>query len=352
MNLNIGIIGEPAFAREFGKKGTESDITFYNFRRGENTLSFIRPSRYPERLAPLLFTLELSDAVILEVKEINAVLGEVVLAIDSAGIRRGFIYLKNYLIPEQVKPLLKGTTLEGFKFTDLPAPELTDRLFQESPPTGTVSEGAVVPIDHFFDVKGIGPVILGVVRRGEVRKHDSLRLYPEKKTVQVRSIQTHDKDVDSAGAGERVGLALKGITVEGLDRGQVLAHETAGIRITEEPVLLLSPVPYWKKPIKEEMVVHISAFMQMRPGRVMNVEEVKSETGVGTVESGKGTVESGTVRRRFRIKVKLEKPFVYHPDERVFAAHLEGGSLRIIGSAKIVENEAGKTTMGKSGTEG
>ena len=322
MNLNIGIIGEPAFVREFGKKGTESDIIFYNTRHGENTASFIYPYRYPEKLASLLFALQLSDAVVVEIRELNAVLGEVIIAIDTANIKKGFIYLQNNIVPEQLKPLLKGTVMEGFEFTDLPPSTLIERMFNELSSTVHEEEDTLIPIDHFFKVKGIGAVVLGIVRRGRVKKYENLILYPNKKTVTVRSIQTHDKDVNLAERGERVGLALKGINVENLSRGQVIAQRETDIGVTEEPLLNLFLVSYWKKPVKTDMVVYLSSLMQMRSGRLLSVEEI------GEKVNGKLLL---------RIRVKLDKPFVYHPEERIFVAHLEGGALRIMGSATIVE---------------
>ena len=47
------------------------------------------------------------------------------------------------------------------------------------------------------------------------------------KTAQVRSIQKHDEEFDVAGEGDRVGLALKNVEVEDLDRGAVLTNDPA-----------------------------------------------------------------------------------------------------------------------------
>ena len=322
MNINFCIIGTPAFASEFGKKGTESDITLYNFRQGEETATFVHPTRYPERLGSLFFTLELSDAIILEISEINATLGEVVLAIHASGIRKGYIYLKNYLQQEQIAPLLKGTNLEDFEFTELPPAELKERLFGEIGKNDTAEEAPVVPVDHFFNVKGIGPVILGIVRRGVVKKHDKLRLFPTEKIALVRSIQTHDKDVISADTGERVGLAMKGVVTDDLDRGLVLAPEGSGVAGSDILKLEVALVPFWKMPVEKDMVLHICGFMQMRPGRVV-------ETGDMT-----GSYD-GT--RQISLEMKMDKPFAFHPDFPVFVSYLEGGGLRVIGSARILK---------------
>ena len=77
-----------------------------------------------------------------------------------------------------------------------------------------------MPVDHAFNVKGVGVVILGVVINGVVQKHASLNVFPGAKTAQVRSIQKHDDEFDVAGEGDRVGLALKNVEVEDLTAEQ------------------------------------------------------------------------------------------------------------------------------------
>lgn len=56
-NLTVAVIGSPGYAGDLGKKGTTSDITFYNLKRGDHTVTFLEPARYPERLSSLFFIL-------------------------------------------------------------------------------------------------------------------------------------------------------------------------------------------------------------------------------------------------------------------------------------------------------
>ena len=84
-----------------------------------------------------------------------------------------------------------------------------------------------MPVDHAFNVKGVGVVVLGVVTSGVVQKHATLNVLPGGKSAQVRSIQKHDDEFDVAGEGDRVGLALKNVEVEDLDRGAVLTNDSS-----------------------------------------------------------------------------------------------------------------------------
>ena len=73
-------------------------------------------------------------------------------------------------------------------------------------------------------MKGVGEVVLGFVKSGVVKKYDNLRLLPANKEVIVRSIQIQDEDYEQAEAGTRVGLAIKGATVDEMVRGSVLSN--------------------------------------------------------------------------------------------------------------------------------
>jgi len=118
---------------------------------------------------------------------------------------------------------LKGGRLEGAPRVPFDLPHLRERIEGWRAP---LVEGAVmVPVDHYFPVKGVGTVVLGVVRRGTLRSHDRLRLWPTAKVIEIRSIQVHDIDRKDAECGERVGVALKGVDVDELARGQLLAPE-------------------------------------------------------------------------------------------------------------------------------
>ena len=90
------------------------------------------------------------------------------------------------------------------------------RLPARNPPNG---------IDHSFQVKGVGTVALAVVLSGTVEKYQKLTVNPGGQIVQVKSLQVHDVDVDSAVAGLRVGLCIKDAKPEDLPRGIILSAD-------------------------------------------------------------------------------------------------------------------------------
>jgi len=54
-NLTVAVLGKLGYCSALGKKGTSTDITLYNLKKGEDTVTLIEPTRYPERLAPLFY---------------------------------------------------------------------------------------------------------------------------------------------------------------------------------------------------------------------------------------------------------------------------------------------------------
>lgn len=171
-------------------------------------------------------------------------------------------------------------------------------------------------MDHAFNVKGTGTVVLGTVVQGAVRRHDALRALPGEKAAQVRSIQKHDDDFESAFEGDRVGLALKGVQPEDLDRGALLTNN-ASVKTRKELEAEAEIHGYWNEPLGAGMVVHIGHWMQFVPGRI---EEV---------------VVAGGGCRNLKLKVSLGKEMAFIPGSRGVLMRLEGAKLRVVGSIRL-----------------
>jgi selenocysteine-specific translation elongation factor len=320
-NLTVAVLAPPDYARDLGKKGTTSDITFYNLKKGEATVTFIEPTRYPEKLSSLFYAVSMSDRVVLVVNEINASFGECVLMLQSAGKSSGYLILKNYISLDQIAPLIKGTVLEHYEVLEEDMVGLREKMLDiavrqtaHQKAHETAGKG-VVPVDAHFNVKGVGVVVLGSVAQGMIRKHETLRVLPTDKTAQIRSIQKHDDDAETAITGDRVGLALKNIESEDLDRGFVLTSDPA-IRSATTITGKAQLVKYWPAPLKEGMVLYAGYWMQFLPTRL-------EKTGV-----------DGDWRMPV-LTLTMEKALVYPPGARVVLHYLEGGKLRVVGSLII-----------------
>ncbi len=320
-NLTVAVIAPPDYARDLGKKGTTSDITFYNMKKGDATVTLIEPTRYPEKLSSLFYAVSLADRIILVVDEINASFGESVLLLQCAGKSAGFLILKNYITLDQIAPLIKGTVIEQYEILAEDIVGLREKILGlavelTSHHKARITGGnGAVPIDHHFNVKGVGVVILGCVAQGVIKKHDILKILPTEKTAQIRSIQKHDDDADYAETGDRVGLALKNLDADDLDRGYVLTNDPA-IKFSSLISGKAQLVRYWPSPLKEGMVLYAGHWMQFLPARLEKVS-------------------FGNDWRMPEISLSMEKPLIFPPGARVVLHYLEGGKLRVVGSLII-----------------
>ena len=96
-NLNIAVLGAKDYASKIGKKGTVTDMTFYDHKSGTDSFTLIEPSKYPEKLSSLFYSVAMSEFAILVVDKIDASLGETIVMTDVLGIDRGWIILQNYI---------------------------------------------------------------------------------------------------------------------------------------------------------------------------------------------------------------------------------------------------------------
>ena len=300
-NLNIAVLGAKDYASKIGKKGTVTDMTFYDHKSGTDSFTLIEPSKYPEKLSSLFYSVAMSEFAILVVDKIDASLGETIVMTDVLGIDRGWIILQNYIQPEQLKPLLAGTCLEGYEYKEDDPIKLREELIAmakaeaKAPGEGTCGS---CPVDSHFNVKGVGTVVLGSVIDGYFRKHDKMTVFPIKREVILKSIQKHDLDADDGVKGDHVGLALRGIESDELDRGYVVTTDPS-VKMSRKVEGNVSLIKYWPSPLKEGMVLHIGHWMQMVPCRV------------------------------------LESDMIHKPGDKATIMYLEGGKLRVAGSVVL-----------------
>ena len=314
-NLNIAVLGAKDYASKIGKKGTVNDMTFYDHKSGTDSFTLIEPSKYPEKLSSLFYSVAMSEFAILVVDKIDSFLGETIVMTDALGIDRGWIILQNYIQPEQLKPLLAGTSLEGYEFKEDDPIKLREELIAmakaeaKAPGEGTCGS---CPVDSHFNVRGVGTVVLGSVIDGYFRKHDKMTVFPIKREVILKSIQKHDLDADDGVKGDHVGLALRGIESDELDRGYVVTTDPS-VKMSRKVEGNVSLVKYWASPLKEGMVLHIGHWMQMVPCRI-------------------ASVDNGDDFRTAKVEFDLESDMIHKPGDKAIIMYLEGGKLRVAGS--------------------
>ena len=281
--LNIAILGSEELCRSLGKLTDSRDVESYVFKEGagpdRRILSFIRPLNFPERIRPLLSALNVADYGIIEVNSIDAALGESMVAFSSSGIERGDLIINPkdgaWIDPDKVNLVKDQAGLSSWNVNHQ-VPDLNEyRSALLGQVTKQNSEGELlVSIDQHFVVKGIGLVGIGYVRSGMLERHENVRIYPKKADGIVRSLQVMDEDVDRALTGDRVGIALRGVSDDSLDKGsQIVTKGSDLLTRSERSRLSVAISAFQSKTPKAGDIVHMSFDLQFFVGRIESIEE-------------------------------------------------------------------------------
>ena len=143
--------------------------------------------------------------------------------------------LSSYGFPGDDIPVIKGSSLKALESTskDPDAPEyqcikeLMDAVDSYIPtPERPVDQPFLMPIEDVMTISGRGTVVTGRVERGSLKLQDEVEivgLSNEKKKTVVTGVEMFRKTLDYAEAGDNIGVLLRGVQREEVERGQVLA---------------------------------------------------------------------------------------------------------------------------------
>jgi selenocysteine-specific translation elongation factor len=223
------------------------------------------PITYPDKIQSLLSAINLGEYGILNVGKLDKYTGEQILALDHLSMEDGFI-LHSYEIDEdKLKSIIQNTNIRNYKFTQ----NLMEMKKSISNLKSKTKEGSLwLPIDHVFDVKGVGTNVLGVIKQGTMKVFDEVKLLPSEKIFSVKSIQMHDDSVQEATCPARVGLALKGATPNYISRGDVVCGLDNLAVCTNIIKGKFSKNPYFKEAIKDSNIFQISVGLQLKPAKI------------------------------------------------------------------------------------
>jgi selenocysteine-specific translation elongation factor len=302
---NIAIIGaeksgRTSLAANLGRKGTSSDITMYNNDKESRKIVFVDPHSYPKALKPLTTALNISDMAILCVPPDglnkdnpgSVHTGECIVALDLLGFKHGIIALTRsdsthmHAIDElkkKIKVMTTGTSLqdwecisintnksakspfEGIEELKAKINEIAEKIEVEQTELNKLP--ARVFIDHAFNVTGKGCVVLGVVKQGISRDKDKTKIFPLDKEIEIRSIQSHDVDIENAPTGTRVGMRLKNVQAKDIERGFIISDK----EIVSTDYTLECTISKFTRKIETSNVLHLFVGLQSEPVRIEEI---------------------------------------------------------------------------------
>jgi elongation factor Tu len=227
--------------------------------------------------------------------------------------------LKKYEFDGDHAPVIRGSALKALNTKSADDPDAKSILdlikaVDEYIPTPVrdLDKPFLMPIEDVFSIEGRGTVVTGRVERGKVKVNDEVELVglrPTAKTV-VTGIEMFQKTLDEGQAGDNVGVLLRGLKKEDVERGQVVAKPGSVTPHSdfEAEVYVLS---------KEEGGRHSPFFKGYKPQFYIRTTDV---TGEVTLPEGMEMVMPGDT---VKLNVKLITPVALEEKQR-FAIR-EGG---------------------------
>jgi len=225
--------------------------------------------------------------------------------------------LKKYQYPGDEVPIVKGSALKALE-EDAEAEQsildLVKAMDDYIPePKREIDKPFLMPIEDVFSIKGRGTVATGRIERGIVKVNDEVELVgikPTKKVV-VTGVEMFRKQLDEGQAGDNVGLLLRGIEREEVERGQVAAKSGSVTPHTEfeAEVYILS---------KDEGGRHSSFTKGYKPQFYVRTTDVTGE--ITDIPGGAEMIMPGDT---VNIMVKLIVPVAM--EEKMRFAIREGG---------------------------
>ncbi|HOM33108.1 MAG TPA: elongation factor Tu [Candidatus Paceibacterota bacterium] len=237
--------------------------------------------------------------------------------------------LTKYQFPGNEVPVVRGSALAALNAQSIDDPackpilDLIEAMDSYIPdPAREIDKPFLMPIEDVFSIEGRGTVVTGKVERGILKLNDEVEivgLKPTQKTV-VTGIEMFNKTLDEAQAGDNVGVLLRGLKKEDVERGQVVAKPGTITPHTEfeAEVYILT---------KEEGGRHTPFFNGYKPQFYIRTTDV---TGEVTLASGVEMVMPGD---NATFTVKLIAPVALEEKQR-FAIR-EGG--KTVGAGVITK---------------
>jgi len=303
-SINFVVLGKQGIASEFGKKGTESDLTLYDRKESDIIKTWVIPNGFPEKIQPLFQAINLAEYVIFHVDKLDKFTGEQIIALDSLKKEKGILSHTFDVDESKLNMMIKGTVVENY--TRVEQDNIKEEMSTLEPITN--DNPAELLIDHCFDVKGVGTVILGKVTNGTIKQYDNLKLYPHNIDVLIKSIQMHDDPVSESVCPARVGLAVKGAKPDEVGRGDVISVEDA-VEIKTEIELDFEKSPFYKSEIAENQGCLVNIGLQTKAAKFSSITP---------------------------LKLIFEKPIVCKKNDIAVILKPESTTIRILGSGKIL----------------
>jgi len=215
-------------------------------------------------------------AVVVYLNKVDAVDDKEMVDLVEEEIRE---LLTKYEFPGKDTPIIRGSALkalEGDAEAQKSVEELLKAVDEYIPqPKRPLDKPFLMPVEDVFSIKGRGTVVTGRIERGVVKVGEEIEIIGLKKPTKttVTGVEMFRKSLDEGQAGDNVGVLLRGIEKNDVERGQVLAKpgSTKAHTEFEAEVYILS---------KDEGGRHTPFFTGYKPQFYIRTTDVTGEVAL------------------------------------------------------------------------
>ena len=189
----------------------------------------------------------------------------------------------------------------------------------------------IIPIDHHFPIKGMGAILTGTILSGILKVNQNLEVLPVKTSGRVKSIQIFRQNVDSANAGDRVGINIKGLDLKKIYRGCYATNNPNAFDYCNVFEVKVNNNKLFKPKTGFGTQIHITIGMVTTTGNVYPFYDLDGKL-IQTTASNKS--------RGFRAIILLKEKVLIRKEKHIMLLSrldLPPTTLRILGSAELLK---------------
>ena len=334
------------------ERGITIDIGFTSFVLDNYLITLVDGPGHADLIKISASSVEIIDCALIVIdinKGPQVQTGEHIIMVESLGIKKIIVVLNKIDLfsgnieeeIENIKEFFKSTTYgsnvpvyavsakfkSGFKELKKGILKIINTIDIKRDFEGEI----VIPIDHHFPIKGMGAVLTGTLLSGTLNLNQTIDLLPINASGRVKSIQIFHQNVDSAKAGDRIGINVKSIDVNKVYRGCYATSNRNSFDFCDIIEVDVNNNRLFKPKTQFGTQVHATIGMFTTVGNLYpfyEEDQKKIQRSVSNKEEGFKAI----LILKEKILIRKTKMIIL-----ISRLDLPPTTLRILGSAKIVE---------------
>jgi len=340
------------------ERGISIDLGFTAFKLGPYQVTLVDAPGHADLIRSVVAGANIIDAAILVIAADEGPkpqTGEHILILDSFNISKVLIIINKIdlvdesrinTVERSIKSVVKGTALENSPIVKVSAKtgEGIESVKQAllsllEKPVRQIEGPLKMPIDHAFPIKGAGTVITGTIHRGRIAVGDVVEIMPLELKGKVKSIQTFGETLQTAAAGDRVGIAIPGVQAKLIYRGCYVCTP-GSLSSTNHLVAQLKMNKFFKFRLSPRMNVHVTIGTPTVAGVIY---PFKKEANYNVI------VDEVSANQEFFAYITLNSAVVAENGDPLLVSRLDlpPTKLRIAASGKVIDANPNKLTLHK-----